>query len=388
MLPEHPEVFLVETDRVGDRQRAAVVVVDDTVEVLDRAEAVAAELEAVAHHPHAVLAHVEHVLAVVGGRRVAVGDEHLSEGSAVEDRPLLTLVVVADGVEHHPFARVEADAEAPLLPGDAVPLDLEAGALGLRYVKRFQVLSHALREAGVVVGGGDLVRSVVGLLGRDRHHAVVLDVDDLHFVQVEFDDQALDRARIDVLARPGADPGQGPAEAALLGGVVIGVETGRPGVGDGQVEIGDPTAAESRLPARILPDHVVHGYELFEHDRGLDVLDLLPADDLLLGQGDDRLEGLSIRAIADDDKGLPVELGPVSLLRGQNVLLGRLVQHHVDESLAGVEASLLLEDRGSRLDLFCCQRVQWMPGRRDRFLYGLHMHLQIAALPGKGGCRM
>jgi len=151
VLPEHPEVLLVEADRVGDGQCTAVVVVDDAVEVADLAEAVAAELEAVGHHPDAVLAHVEHVLAVMVGRGVAVGDEHLRQGSPIDDRTRLALVRVADRIDDQALARVEPDPEVPLLPADLVPADVEAGAFGLSDVERLQVLAHAGRKVGDVV---------------------------------------------------------------------------------------------------------------------------------------------------------------------------------------------------------------------------------------------
>src|SRR5438094_9624880 len=267
-----------------------------------------------------------------------------------------------------------------------VPDDLEAGALRLRDLERFQVLAHAFREVGHVLGVGDPVGRVVGLLGGDGHHAVILDLDHLHLVEVELDDQPLDGPRIHVLTRAGPDPRQRPAEATLFSAVDFRVVATRPGVGDGHLEVAHSAPAQGRLPARVLADHLVYRHELFEHYRGLDALDLLPADDLFLGEGDDSLEGLAPGAVADDDERPPVDQGPIAWLPGEHVLFGRLVQHHVHKAVAGVEAALLLEDRGRRLDLIGRKWVERMPGRRDRWLYRLHVYLRTAVLPWKGQC--
>src|SRR5439155_3312432 len=146
------------------------------------------------------------------GRGVAIGDEHLGQCGPIEDRPLCTSVVVADGVEDHAFAGVEADTEAPFLPADLVPGDLKAGALRLHDLERCQILAHSFREVGHVLRIRDPVGRVVALLRGDWHHVVILDLDDFHLVEVELDDQPLDRSRIDVLTRAGPDPRQRPAE--------------------------------------------------------------------------------------------------------------------------------------------------------------------------------
>jgi len=197
---------------------------------------------------------------------------------------------------------------------------------------------------------------------------VVLDVDDLHLVEVELDDQVFDRSGIDMLTGTGPDPGQRPAEAALLGAVGLGVVAGRPGIGHRHVEVGHTALAQRLLPARVLADDLVDGHELLEHDRGLGALNLLPADDLLLGEGDHRLVRLAVGAVTKDDERLPVDLGPVPGLEGENVLLGRLIQHHIDEPVAGVESPFLLEERRRSLDLVSRERVERMPGRRHRWL--------------------
>src|SRR3954454_21460712 len=136
VLPRDACVLLVHADRVLDRDGVAVLIVDDAVEVLDVPDAVASERQRVRQPPDAVLALVEHVLDPVRGRRIAVRHVHLRQAGAVDDRPQGAAVVVADLVQDETLARREADAQVPLLPLHVVPVDREAGALGLRDLDR------------------------------------------------------------------------------------------------------------------------------------------------------------------------------------------------------------------------------------------------------------
>ena len=111
VLPEEAEVLLVQADRVLDRVRAAGVVGERRVEVVDLAEAVAAELERVGEGAEAVLADVEGVAPVAARAGVSVRHEQLRERGPVEDRAAATAVVVAQRVQHEPLARGEPDAQ-------------------------------------------------------------------------------------------------------------------------------------------------------------------------------------------------------------------------------------------------------------------------------------
>ena len=113
VLPGDAVVLFVQADGVLHRDRVAVVVVDDAVQVDDLAEAVAAEFERVGEQADAVLPLVEDQLAVVGQARVAVGDEHLGQARAVDDRA----AGVVDLVQDQALAGGEADPQVPLLPG-------------------------------------------------------------------------------------------------------------------------------------------------------------------------------------------------------------------------------------------------------------------------------
>jgi hypothetical protein len=115
--------------------------VDDGVEVGDLAEAVAPELEGGRHEAEAPLADVERRAPLVLARRVAVRDDHLGERQPVGDRPDPAVVVVADGVEHHALARVEADPHRPPLPCEPVAVERERDALGLGDRDRLEVVA-------------------------------------------------------------------------------------------------------------------------------------------------------------------------------------------------------------------------------------------------------
>ena len=196
MLPGDAVVLFVQADGVLHRDRVAVVVVDDAVQVDDLAEAVAAEFQGVGEQADAVLPLVEDQLAVVGRARVAVGDEHLGQARAVDDRA----AGVVDLVQDQALARGEADPQVPLLPFEVVVLDGEAGALVLDDVERLDVGSGAVGEVGDVVRVGDRGGGVVAGLLRDRDDAVVLDLDDGERVQVDERAHVLDRVGVAVVA--------------------------------------------------------------------------------------------------------------------------------------------------------------------------------------------
>lgn len=79
VLPADTGVFLVQADGVRDVDRLAVLVVDDGVQVLDVADAVAAQAQRVGQESQPVLPFVEDVLVGVHRRRIGVRDVHLGE---------------------------------------------------------------------------------------------------------------------------------------------------------------------------------------------------------------------------------------------------------------------------------------------------------------------
>jgi hypothetical protein len=121
--PERAVVLLVHADGVLHLERRAVLVDQRGVEVADLAEAVAPEGQRVDQRPEVQLAAVVGVLPAVGGGRIAVGDDHLGHGGAVEDGTDPAALLPADGVQHQPLAGGEADAQPPVLPADERAVD-------------------------------------------------------------------------------------------------------------------------------------------------------------------------------------------------------------------------------------------------------------------------
>ena len=94
---------------------------------------------------------------------VGVGDGHVGEGEAVEERPGVVMHIVED----HAFALVEADFEVPFLPADELA-ELgeggycEGGALGLDDVEGLEVGAEGR------LGFGDVLAGRHGLPWRER----------------------------------------------------------------------------------------------------------------------------------------------------------------------------------------------------------------------------
>ena len=241
VLPEDRVVLLVDADRVADRVRLAARVVQRRVEVGDLAEAVAAERERRRHEAEPPLADVERGAAVVVGRRVAVGHDHLGERQPVRDRARAPAVVVADRVQDHALAVVEADAQRPLLPAQQVPVERERGALRLADLERLEVVAQP--QAGHEAR--DVLAHRVRLVDAVR----VLDLEQLHAVEVDDEVQPGDRVRVRAGAVLAAVPDVGPAEPAVVVGLRQQVRAVRPGVDQDAVGVGDPARRE-RLRSR------------------------------------------------------------------------------------------------------------------------------------------
>ena len=241
------------------------------VEVGDLAEAVAAELERGGHEAEAPLADVERGAAVVVGRRVAVGDDHLGEREPVRDRPRAAAVVVADRVQDHALAVVEADAQRPLLPAHAVAVERERDALGLRDLERLEVVAQL---AGRARGGGRTRPSSRGSSTR----CDVLDLEQLHAVEVDDEVQPGDRVGVRARALLAAVPDVGPADAAAAVGLGHEVRAVGPGVDQHPVQVGDPAVGERLDHARVAAQRRVALVELVDGHVRLPVGLVLPRE--------------------------------------------------------------------------------------------------------------
>ena len=335
----------MQADRVLDHQRLARDVVHDRIEIADHAQAVAAQRQRVGHPADAVLADVEGVLAVMRGGRIAVGHDHLGERGAVEDPAQAAVVVVGDLVQDQALAAGETHSELPLLPAHEVPLDGEARPLGLDDLQRLEVGAPGLLEA----------RGVVVLGERHRRAAVVVDAHHLEAVEVDDDVQPLDRVGIAVVVLVALHPDEDVRDAqVLLVGAAI--AAGGPGVDLRTSDICDAAPPERLGKARVGLDALLHGRELFGHDRGPRPLDLAPGPDFGCIEVDHRLEHRIGRDVEQRDKGLTRDR--IARPPGAHRRLGGLLQLDGLEADRGAEPFLGSYDPRRARDLLGRERVE------------------------------
>ena len=94
------------------------------------------------------------MFAVVRMLGIAVGNDHLCEGQAVEDAALAAVVIVRDVVQYDAFSIVEADVKFPILPFYDSTINFEGDAFWLRDVDRLEVVAKApfgFNRCGMVV---------------------------------------------------------------------------------------------------------------------------------------------------------------------------------------------------------------------------------------------
>ena len=194
------------------------------------------------------------------------------------------------------------------------------------------------------------LRGVVPRGRRQRDHAVVLDVDDLHGVQVERDDQALDRPRISVLGRGGSHERQRPADQRRVVVVVLrAVIACGPGIDHGEIEVRDTALAHRLLPPRILANNLLDTGEV------LDQVGREPArhrgpriDDPCAEVDEHLLDHLRPDVVHRDERPPRHVRRPLKRQRRRLVRLRKLNHHefHCGRAVFGVR-----DDRPPRLDL-------------------------------------
>jgi hypothetical protein len=187
---------------------------------------------------------------------------------------------------------------------------------------------------------------------------VVGDLDDLHLVEIDDDDQPLDRPRVAVLAGLRAHPRQRADDPALVRMVLRTGVARRPRIDHREREVLDAAQAHRRLPAGVGLHELLAGHELLGHHRRLHALDVHERDDTLLGQRDDGLIRLAEGLLVEHDEGLARD-GLAGLHGG----LGRLVQADEDEARGRGQAHLRLQDRRRGGDLLGRERLQRMQDR-------------------------
>src|SRR2546428_1410714 len=143
MLPENAEIFLVHADRIAYYLWLPLSIVDDRIKIVYFSKAVTAVDEAIGKHTNANLSRIENIFEVVRGRRVPVWYIHFGERRTIKNGTPPFLVEIFHQVQHESLPWGKANAEAPLLPGHLLSLNLEARAFWLRDRKRFQVRAWA-----------------------------------------------------------------------------------------------------------------------------------------------------------------------------------------------------------------------------------------------------
>ena len=348
VLPEDAVVFFMQANRVGDGHHTAAAVVHHSVEIVDLPQAVAAEGKGVGQRADAVLAGVEGVLAVVVLAGVTVGNDHVRKRGPVDDGPNSSLVVVTDVVDHQPFPGSETDAQAPLLPGDTVPVNLDASAFGLHDLQGFEVLSKLTHKFGSVIAG----------VGRQGNYSIVVHSDHFHTVEVNDGGNSFYRTGIAVVGgtRPEKATGQYQAASVLFLETIV---TCRPRVYHYQVGVSDSSLFDGRLKFGAGLDGCFAVPELVKHDSGLHSGNVLPRGHLPLIKGYNGFVGGSSVVVQDDDKRLPLDRVPGPEF--EHRLLRRFLENDSLEPYSGAQISLGFQDCRSFGDLFGCQRVQGMP---------------------------
>ena len=184
---------------------------------------------------------------------------------------------------------------------------------------------------------------------------VILDVDDLHLVEIDDGEEVGHRAGVAVVGGMAPHPGQRADQAAPLLAREAEVP-GRPRVDHGEAEIGDAALAHGLLPARIGAHRGLALEELVEDDRRLDAGHGRPREHALLGQRDDRLVGRPGRVVEQDREGLALD-GRARLV-AQHHVLGRLVQGDGDHPRARPRRLLGPDQRPGAGDLVGAEGVE------------------------------
>ena len=199
-------------------------------------------------------------LKCVGRVRIAVRDHQLGDRGAVADLAPLARVVVGDVVQHEALARMEADAQLPVLPAHAVAVEREARALRLRDLERLHVAA---------VGPAAAVAVVAARRRRRRAGRVVVEAQQLQRVDVDRADQAVQRPRVLVVECRRSFSQQMartmPPRARL-------VRAGAPGLDVHLLRVVDAALRDRLAEPRVGAHHVVRDEELVAGDGRLDAL--------------------------------------------------------------------------------------------------------------------
>src|SRR5439155_19489405 len=96
---------------------------------------------------------------------------------------------IANGVKHDAFSRCEAEANTPLLPTHLLSLHRKAWTILLMNLKWLEVGTHL----------PNCFRGIVAVLGRQWHNSVIVDPDNLHFIEIDQRENSLDGMSIPII---------------------------------------------------------------------------------------------------------------------------------------------------------------------------------------------
>ena len=357
---------------LGMVTRLAAGVVHHRVQVADLAQAVAAQGERGGHEAEAPLADVERGPPVVVRAGVPVRHHHLGEREPVRHRAEPLAVGEGDLVQHEALAVVEAQPQLPVLPAEQVAVEREADPVGLADLQRRHLAQPHREEVGQVLAHH---------LGVGAAGGAVLDLEQLHRVQVDDGMQAGDVVGVRVAALAAPVPQVAPADPAAR--VAVGDERRAvgPHVGEDPGQVGDPAPGQRLGDGRVGAQHLVALVPLVDGHVGLLAGQVIPRGDLVRGQRHGPAVGPAVGAIPADHQRLPPVQPPrleVRPGRARKIGLGRLLQLDGGEPPAIADAAVTAHDRGGLADLLRRQRVQRV-GHDSPFVHG-HPVLPIIAV--------
>ena len=340
----------MDADHVGRRAGPAVVVGHDGVEVADLAQAVTAQGQRAGVPTDAVLAGVEGVAPVERLGAVPVGHHHLRQPRPVQDGSAFAVVVVGHLVQNQAVGRVHRDPDAPLLPGHQIPLDREAGPLGLRDLQRLEVRAQPSHRGGVVVArfGGDGDDVAVEHL----HHPLL--------VQVHNGDHVLEGLGVPVVGRGRPHIRGGPHQAAVGVDPFDGEVAHRPEVHLHRVEVADTSPAYGSAPRLVTLHEPIDRRELLHQDGRLDPVQGAPRNDPVGVEGNNGLVGAAVGAVQQGRPGTTADR--IAGAEPAHLLLRRFLQHQQREPQPLHTGTVTPDDRRRLLDLGGGQRVQRVSG--------------------------
>ncbi len=195
---------------------------------------------------------------------------------------------------------VEADPQRPLLPAQLVAVERERDALGLGDLERLDVLAQAQV--------GHQVRHVLAHRPRLVDAVRVLDLQQLHAVEIDDEVQAGDGVGVRARAGLAAVPDVGPADAPAAVRLRHEVRAVRPRVDQDAVHVGDAAGGERLDHARVAAQRLVALVELVDGHVRLAVGLVVPRQDTIRLEVDARLVDLAVVAVPADDLCLRAEI--------------------------------------------------------------------------------